>query len=119
MIVRETVVGGGGRAGALGNAGDAGVGESAAQQGADAGSVGGVSADDLQAAGRGQEPEGPGPVLEGRGCSYGTWLAACAFRWEVRGTRTAATRAHTDVRMSATFARVRASRGARAWLGDD
>ena len=58
-------VGGGGRAGALGDAGDAGVGESATQQGADAGSVGGVSADDLQAAGRGPGARGRGPALEG------------------------------------------------------
>ena len=58
-------VGGGGRAGALGNAGDAGVGESAAQQGTDAGSVGGVSADDLQSAGGGPGARGRGPSFEG------------------------------------------------------
>ena len=58
-------VGGGGRAGALGDAGDTCVGESAAQQGTDAGSVGGVGADDLQSAGRGPGARGRGPALEG------------------------------------------------------
>ena len=56
---------GGCGSGAFGDAGDAGVGESATQQGADAGSVGGVSADDLQAAGRGPGARGRGPALEG------------------------------------------------------
>ena len=58
-------VGGGGRAGALGDAGDTGVGESATQQGADAGSVGGVSADDLKAACGSPGARGRSPSFEG------------------------------------------------------
>lgn len=58
-------VGGGGRAGTLGDSGDTGVGESAAQQGTDAGSIGGVSADDLKASCGSPGTRGRGPSFEG------------------------------------------------------
>ena len=73
-----------GSTGTVGDAGNAGVGEGAAQQGADSGGFGGVSVNDLQTACGGHVPEaGVQPSRDGM--VSGTWVAACAFRWDVRG----------------------------------
>jgi len=109
---------GGGSTGPVGDAGNAGVGEGAAQQGADSGGFGGVSVNDLQTACGGPRARGRGPTFEGRD-GFGNLGGRLRVQMGCEGTRTAATWSHTDVRMSATFARVRASRGTRTWRGDD